>query len=181
MKLHGEHHVNASPDQVWQLLVDPDVLKRCTPGCERLDQIEANTYEAALQLGIGAIKGKYTGRIRLEELRPPAHLKMSVDGRGTQGFVKGNGTLELTALDSMTKIVYSGDVQLGGPLAGIGQRLIQSSATVIAGQFFTALDAEIAARRKAATTGAPVTPPSHGIVRTFLRYLWGLIKRLFAS
>lgn len=181
MKLHGEHRLNASPDQVWQLLVDPDVLKRCTPGCERLEQIEENTYEAALQLGIGAIKGRYTGRIRLEELQPPAHLKMSVDGRGTQGFVKGNGTLELTAVDSMTKIVYSGEVQLGGPLAGIGQRLIQSSATVIAGQFFTALETEVAARRKAAATGVPAVPPSHGIVRTFLRYLWRLIKRLFVS
>lgn len=181
MKIEGNHTLGASREQIWKLLIDPAVMKRCTPGCDKLELIDESTYEAALNIGVGAVKGQYTGRMRLEDLQPPSHLKLIVDGKGTQGFVKGIGILDLSEADGGTMVTYTGDVQLGGPIASVGQRMLQSSAKMMAGQFFTALEAEVAAIKQAAATGQPFVPPKQGLFRNLVRYLWALIKRLFAG
>ncbi|MBI3951522.1 MAG: carbon monoxide dehydrogenase subunit G [Acidobacteria bacterium] len=180
MKIQGEHNLNAPREQVWRLLLDPEVLKRCTPGCERLEQIEENTYEAVLNLGVAAVKGRYTGQVRLEEIQPPSHLKMIIEGKGAQGFVKGTGYLDVREVDGGTNVTYNGDVQLGGPIASIAQRMLQSSAKMMAGQFFTAIEAEVAAVQQAEAAGQPVIPPKQGLFRNLFRYLWVLLKRVFA-
>lgn len=180
MRIQGDHNLRARREQIWELLVNAEVLRRCTPGCERLELIAENTYEAVLNLGIGAVRGRYTGRVRLEELHPPQHLKMVVDGKGTQGFIKGTGTLDLLATDDGTKVIYTGDVQLGGPMASIGQRMLHSSAKLLAGQFFTAVEAEVAAINQARAVGQPVVPPRQGLFRNLIRYLWAWLKRLWA-
>jgi hypothetical protein len=181
MRIQGDHNLKATREQIWELLINPDVIKRCTPGCEQLELVVENTYEAVLNLGVGAVKGRYTGRIRLEDLQPPQHLKMVVDGKGTQGFVKGTGHLDLLETDSGTNVAYTGDVQLGGPMASIGQRMLQNSAKLVAGQFFTAIEAEVAAINQAQSTGQPVVPPKQGVLRNLLRYLWAWLKRLWAK
>jgi hypothetical protein len=181
MKIQGDHTLRAAREQVWRLLVDPDVLKRCTPGCDKLQLIGENSYEAVLNVGVGAVKGRYAGRLRLEELQPPSHLKLVVEGQGAQGFVNGAGSMDLHQADGETIVAYTGDVQLGGPMASIGQRMLQSSAKMLAGQFFTAIEAEVVAINQAQAMGQPVVPPQHGILRDFLRYLWAMIKKVFAG
>src|SRR5690242_20127204 len=95
MKVEGIHETKASASRVYQALIDPDVLKRCIPGCERLEKTGENSYSTTLRAGVGSIKGVFTGNVRLEDLRPPHHFRMVVDGKGQPGFLKGSGDLDL--------------------------------------------------------------------------------------
>src|SRR5688572_20899842 len=112
MKLDGTHQLHATRERVYQLLTNPDVLKRCLPGCERLEQTADNTFSATLKAGVGSIKGLFNGTVRLEDLRPPEHFRMLVDGKGTPGFLKGTGDLDLSEDGEMTVVSYKGDIQL---------------------------------------------------------------------
>ncbi|HEY9232033.1 MAG TPA: carbon monoxide dehydrogenase subunit G, partial [Blastocatellia bacterium] len=125
MKIEGTQEVRARRERVFQALTDPAVLQRCIPGCERLEQVGANHYSTTLRAGVGSIKGVFTGNVRLEEVQPPAHFRMAVDGKGQPGFLKGAGTLDLEEREGTTLVNYSGDVQVGGTIAGVGQRMIQ--------------------------------------------------------
>lgn len=179
MKIEGTHTLNARREIVWRLLNDPQVIARCLPGCEELTPQGENVYRAVLNIGIASIRGKYTGTFHLKDLTPPDHYTIVFEGKGPQGFARGVGSIALEEQDAETRIRYSGDVQVGGPIAGIGQRMLQGTARVLAGQFFTALEAEARALATAETTRSPLVPPRHGILRTFLRYLWGLLRRFF--
>ena len=171
MKIEGTHEVRAKRERVFAALVDPEVLKRTIPGCERLEQTGENAYAVTLRAGVGSIKGVFNGNIRLEDLRPPGHYRIVVDGTGQPGFLKGAGDLDLGEKEGATVVSYAGDVQVGGTLAGVGQRMIQGAAKMMAAQFFTALEAEAQARE-----GDP--PPKHGFFRTALRWLSGLLRRI---
>jgi carbon monoxide dehydrogenase subunit G len=174
MKLEGTHHLNAPRDRVYKALIDPDVLQRCIPGCERLEKTEENSYSATIRTGIGAIKGVFTGTVRLEDMRPPEQYRIVVEGKGAPGFLKGSGNLDLEEQGEGTLIRYTGDLQLGGTLASVGQRMIQASAKMMASQFFTALEVE-------ARTGAGEPPPKHGFFRTALRWFSGWLRKRFGS
>src|SRR5258705_13226198 len=95
MKIEGTHQLNGSRARVYELLVDPEVLQRCIPGCERLEKTADNTYSATIRTGVGAIKGVFTGSVRMEDMRPPEHYRIVVEGKGAPGFVKGSGNLDL--------------------------------------------------------------------------------------
>jgi carbon monoxide dehydrogenase subunit G len=172
MKIEGTHPVNATRERVYQSLIDPEVLKRCIPGCERLEKNGADTYSVTIRTGVGSIKGVFNGNVRLADLRPPEHYRIVVDGKGAPGFLKGAGDFELAAQGETTLIKYSGEVQVGGTIASVGQRMIQASAKMMAAQFFTALEAE-------AKTAVGEAPPTHGFFRTALRWLSGWLRRIF--
>lgn len=172
MKIEGTQEVHASRERVFQALIDPAVLQRCIPGCERLEQVDANHYSTTLRAGVGSIKGVFTGHVRLEDVRPSTHYRIVVDGKGQPGFLKGAGTLNLEEGDGVTLVKYGGDVQVGGTIAGVGQRMIQGAARMMLSQFFTAIEAE-------AKTEAHEPPPEHGFFRTTLRWFSGWLRRLF--
>jgi len=143
-------------------MTDPIVLARCIPGCEKLEPAGENTYTTNLKVGVGTIKGNYTGKVTLEDVQPPAHYKMIVEGKGTTGFVKGSGIIDFMPDNAGTLIKYDGDVQVGGTIASVGQRMLQGAAKMMASQFFTAINAEAEAVVKAESDQKPVTPPKHG-------------------
>lgn len=172
MKLEGTHELEATRERVYQSLVNPDVLQRCIPGCERLERNGDNTFSATIRAGVGSIKGVFTGNVRLEDLREPEHFRMVVDGKGAPGFLKGAGDLDLVQDGAVTKITYAGDVQVGGTIAGVGQRMIQGTVKMMASQFFTCLSAEAKA-----APGEP--PPKQGFFRNALRWCSGWIKSLW--
>lgn len=172
MKIVGAHDVAAKRERVFEAMTDPAVLQRCIPGCEQLDLTGENTYATTLRAGVGSIKGVFKGTVRLEEIRPPEHYRMVVEGKGQPGFVKGAGALDLAERDGATTISYSGDVTVGGTLASVGQRMVEASAKMMAAQFFTAIEAE-------ARTQQHEPPPKHGFFRTTLRWLSGLLRRIF--
>jgi uncharacterized protein len=172
VKMEGTHQLEASRERVYQCLVDPEVLQRCIPGCERLEKTAENTFAATIRTGVGSIKGVFNGTARLENLRAPEHLRIVVDGKGAPGFLKGSGDLDLEQAENGTKVSYSGDVQVGGTIASVGQRMIQGTAKMMATQFFTSLGAEAATQ-----VGEP--PPQHGFFRTALRWFSGWLRSIF--
>src|SRR3982074_1422279 len=117
MKIEGAHQLNASRESVYRRLIDPEVLQRCIPGCESLEKTGEDTYAATIRAGIGSIKGVFKGNVRLEDMRPPEHYRIVVDGKGGPGFLKGTGDFELEAQDDTTVIRYSGKLQVGGTIA----------------------------------------------------------------
>ena len=143
MKIHGTHLIKVTRDKVFAALIDPQILQRCIPGCESLEKTAEDTYVATMKAGVGAIKGTFKGTVRLVELRPPTHYQMIVEGKGGPGFVKGNGEFELTESDGATAIAYTGEMQVGGVIASVGQRMIEAAAKMLAGKFFGELEKQI--------------------------------------
>jgi carbon monoxide dehydrogenase subunit G len=172
MKIEGTHQIHRSRERVYQSLVDPEILKRCIPGCERLEPSGEHTYTATIRAGVGAVKGVFNGTVKLEEMRPPDHYRITVDGKGAPGFLKGSGNLNLQQQGEVTVIQYTGDIQVGGTIASVGQRMIEGTAKMMAAQFFTALEAE-------ATRSAGEPPSTHGFFRTALRWFSGWLRSKF--
>jgi uncharacterized protein len=170
MKLEGTYQLHAPRERVFEFLTDPEVLRRCIPGCERLEKVGENAFETTIKAGVGTIKGVFNGTVRLEDIRPNEHYRIVVEAKGTPGFLKGLGDLDLEAQNDGTLIKYSGDLQVGGTVASVGQRMIQGTAKMMASQFFLALEGE-------AKTAQGEPPPQHGFFRTALRWFSGWLRR----
>ncbi len=138
MKLEGTYAVPASRETVWQHLMDPQALARAMPGCEKIERNADGSFAAELKVGIAAVKGTYRARIEIVDATPPDHYRLKVDGQGTGGFVKGEGLITLVESGSCTQVSFSGDAQVGGLVASVGQRLIQVAAKQVVNQFFEA-------------------------------------------
>jgi carbon monoxide dehydrogenase subunit G len=172
VKLEGTHELEATRKRVYQSLVNPEVLQRCIPGCERLERTGENSFSTTIRAGVGSVKGVFEGKVTLEDLREPEHFRMVVEGKGAPGFLKGSGDLDLEQAEKVTKVNYSGEVQVGGTIASVGQRMIQGTAKMMAAQFFTCLGAE-------AKTEVGEPPPQHGFFRTALRWFSGWLRTIF--
>ena len=143
MKIESTYEIRAPRERVFAALVEPEVLRRAIPGCESLEKIAENTYSASLKAGVGSIKGTFKGEVRLEDMRPPEHYRIVVEGKGAVGFAKGAADFDLEEKDGGTLIRYSGEMQTGGTIAAVGQRMIQGAAKMMAAKFFAALEAEV--------------------------------------
>jgi uncharacterized protein len=173
MKINGTQTFPAPRQKVWEFLIDPQRLMRCLPGCEKLEAVGDNEYASQINVGLAAVKGVYTGKVKLDELRPPSHYKMLIDGKGKQGFIKGSGILDLEERGGQTLLTYSGDIQVGGPLASVGQRMIDGAAKMMIGQFFAAMAAELKAM--------PGEEVRQGAAVNFWRYLLKLLREKLAA
>ena len=143
MKIEGSCTLAAKREEVWNLLNDPVRLARCLPGAERLEPDGPDRYKVAVKFGVAAISGKYAGAVELAEKKPPSSLKMRVEGKGLPGFMKGEGRIELKEKGSATEVHYSGEAQVGGVIASVGQRMIEAAAKKIVQQFFESAQREL--------------------------------------
>jgi carbon monoxide dehydrogenase subunit G len=158
VNLDGSAVLSASPERVWSVLTDPAVLARTIPGCETLEQVGDDEYRMNVSVGVGAIRGTYAGEVRLTDKDVPKSYVMHASGAGAPGNARATVTINLDdAGDGRTNLTYSADAVIGGPVAGVGQRMITGVAKRMAGQFFTAIDDEL--------TGAavPVAPPAAAV------------------
>ncbi len=178
MKIEGSYTIQAAPARIFALLVDEDVLRRCVPGVRRLIREGEDRFALTLDVGFGSVQGTYEGRVALSEKVPPSRLQIAVDGQGRLGFVRGRGLLQLESDEKPgtqpTRIAYQGEVQIGGALASVGQRMIQGAAKAMVGQFFAAIEAEAIA----AESPVPI-PVKHGRLRNLLRWLRSILRGLF--
>ena len=160
MNLDGSAVLHGSPDDVWRALTDPAVLARTIPGCLALERVGEDSYRMDVSVGVGAVKGTYAGEVHLTDQERPTSYVMHASGAGAPGQVRATVTIELAPDgDSATVLTYSADAVVGGPVAGVGQRMITGVAKRMAAQFFTAVDAELAG------AGAPAgTPPAPAAV-----------------
>lgn len=143
MKVEGVQDLPAPRERTWAMLLDPAVLTRCLPGCEKLEPTGEHTYKATLKIGIAAIKGGYTGTVTITELNPPKSYKLTMEGKGSPGFIRGTATVKLNDEGESTELQYSGEIQVGGLIASIGQRMLQGMATTMLHQFFESFQREI--------------------------------------
>jgi uncharacterized protein len=144
MKIEGQFAFEGiAPLAVWGFLTDANQIAQCLPGCEKLQHTGEGTYDLQLRFGVGAISGVFSGSIRLHNLQPTSEYQMTVEGSGAPGFVKGDGTVQLTPNDADTLLRFSGDVSAGGPIASIGQRMISGAARMVIDQFFKCVAAKL--------------------------------------
>lgn len=140
MKLSGEHLIPASRQTVWEALNDADMLQACLPGCETLEKISDTEMTAQITTKIGPVKATFTGAVTLSDLDPPNGYKLSGEGQGgAAGFASGSASVNLSEQDGGTLLRYEVEAMVGGKLAQIGSRLIDSVTKKLAAQFFTAL------------------------------------------
>lgn len=147
MKIEGTQKIEAPRNRVFAALIDPAVLQKCIPGCEHMEKTGENQYKARLIAGVGPVKGAFTATVSLEQIIPPEHYKLVVEGKGQPGFVKGSGELNLKEAGSATEIQYTGDLNVGGLIASVGQRMLQSTVNLLAGRFFKSLESEVKMER----------------------------------
>jgi uncharacterized protein len=144
MKVTGAaYSLPVPPERAYGLLQDPDVLAKCIPGCEGLDRVAEDEYAMRMKMGIASISGRFDGKVRITEKNPPVSFRMSVEGAGKIGFMKGDGVITLSAADSGSSVQFEGDVQVGGTIANVGQRLIETTAKMIIERFFDCLSHSI--------------------------------------
>lgn len=144
MKIEGTYRVAAPRGLVWQKLMDPEVLARSLPGCEKLARDLDGSYRTEMKVGIAAVKGPYHGRVVILDPQPPEQFRMKVEGQGAGGFLKGEDTLGLGEDAGGTVVTYSGDAQVGGLIASVGQRLVLAATRQIIHQFFEAFAKQLA-------------------------------------
>lgn len=152
MKIEGTHKIDAPRERIFAALVDPAVLQKCIPGCEQMEKTGDNQYKAKLTAGVGPVKGIFTATVSLQDIVAPERYKLVVEGKGQPGFVKGSGELNMKEADGATEIQYTGDVNVGGLIASVGQRMIQATAKLFAGRFFKSLQAETTADSPTSST-----------------------------
>jgi len=146
MELVGTYTFNAPHDVVWQALLDPEVLAKVMPGCEKLEQIGENEYQGLIKIRVGPVQGEFQGTVHLSDINAPESYHMAVAGKGAPGFMKGEGQVRLEAQGDSTLMHYSGQAQVGGRIASVGQRLLESSAKALTRQSLDGLDQQIQAR-----------------------------------
>lgn len=143
MDINGSYTFNASPDRVWTLLMDPGVIASCIPGCEGFEPAGEDRYRARLNVALAAISGTYDGNIVITEKVPQTSYRLTADGQGRAGFVKGDSAISLRPEGATTVVDVKGTVQTGGPIARLGQRLVGGVAKMMMDRFFSCLQAKL--------------------------------------
>ncbi len=143
MKLEGSYEVKAPRQKVWSAFLDPETLRKAIPGCEKLEMIGPDEYKATLKIGVAAVKGTFEGKVRLSDKKPSDSYRLAAEGSGGPGFVRADTLISLADIDGGTRVSYSADVQVGGLIAGVGQRMLGGVSKMMADQFFTRMSEQL--------------------------------------
>ena len=153
MEVSGERSVQAPLEVVWDALHDPEILRKCTPGCRSLTATEPTdgggaqtVYAAEMQVGVALVKGTFKGTVTIVDETPLESYRVAVRASGGIGFSHIDGALRLVGTNGQTAIMYTGNAQLGGPIAGVGQRVLGGFARKQIERFFSAFEEALAAR-----------------------------------
>lgn len=134
MKVTGSYSFEAPQQTVWEALQNPTVLTSVLPGCDRLEEVGESQWEGDLNIKVGPVQGKFKGRVEMRDLEPPSSFNLKIDGQGSTGFVKATAKVDLEGVGESTIMHYDSDAQVGGRIASVGQRLLDSSAKSIVQQ-----------------------------------------------
>ena len=143
MKLEGKHTFQAPKERVWELLTNRITLEKALPGCQKLEEREPGKFDALLKIGIAAVKGTYSGKVEVADPEPPKRYRLVGEGSGNAGFVTGEAIIELDQQDQSTLVTYQAEVQVGGLIAGVGQRMLTGVAKMMLDQFFKNMEQEL--------------------------------------
>jgi uncharacterized protein len=167
MKITGEQTIPAKQDAVWRALNDPEVLRQSIPGCMNLERTGENAFKATVETKIGPIKATFDGDVQLSELDPPHSYRLSGKGSaGGMGAAKGSARVLLTPNGHGTKLTYDVDADVTGKFAQLGSRLVQGTANMLAGEFFT--------RFNEVVSNPDVVRPSQAAKVSIPWWIWGV-------
>jgi uncharacterized protein len=138
LEMSGEYVLPQSREVVYAALNDPEILKKCIPGCEELEKVSDNEFAAVVKLSVGPVSARFKGKVRLEDLDPPNGYRIAGEGEGgVAGFAKGGASVQLTEVPDGTQLTYKAEANVGGKIAQLGQRLLAGTAKKIADKFFS--------------------------------------------
>lgn len=164
MEMQGSRELAITQQQAWEALNDPEILKQCIPGCDKVEPSGQDSYVIGMALKIGPVSAKFTGKIVLSDINPPQSYTISFEGQGgPAGHGKGSAKVQLSPNSSGHTLRYSVQASVGGKVAQLGQRLIDGAAKSLAEDFFKRFDAAMQAKYPqayASAAEAVITPPS---------------------
>ncbi|MFC5587788.1 carbon monoxide dehydrogenase subunit G [Sporosarcina soli] len=144
MQIAGEAKFDLSKQELWEILHDPEILKNVIPGCEELNLLGADEYEVVMNLGVAAVKGKYTGHIVINNVQEPVHYTLEAEGSGGPGHVKAKMDCKIEDSSSGGVVLkWQCDAEVGGLIAGVGSRVLSGIAKYMAGKFFSDIKKQI--------------------------------------
>ena len=146
MEVSGEHRFSAPRAAVWQAMLDPAALQASMPGCERFVEVGPRSYDLTIKVGIAAIKGTYSGNVKVADPVDNESYRLIVAGSGKPGSVNGDATLVLSDDGAGTLVKYTGDVKAQGAIARMGSRLLAGAAKLMIGQFMKGMEKQVEAR-----------------------------------
>ena len=149
MKIAGSYKFDAPHDAVWDALQDPTILMKVLPGCDNLEETGENRYSGKLNMKVGPVQGVFQGHLEMRDIEPRDGFALVIDGRGAPGFVKATAKVALRSEGGGTVVDYDSDAQVGGRIAGVGQRLLDSSAKSIIQQSMDGFQALLTAQSTA--------------------------------
>ncbi len=159
MDMQASRQLAVTQQQAWDALNDPEVLKVCIPGCDKVEATGTDTFAIGVALKIGPVSAKFSGKITLSDMNPPSSYTLTFDGQGgAAGFGKGNAKVALTPNEGGCELAYTVHAQVGGKVAQLGQRLVDGAAKGMAEDFFKRFDDEMQRRYPAPVAAAPVQP-----------------------
>jgi uncharacterized protein len=144
VKIAGEYTIPVPRERAYAVLQDPEMLARAMPGCEALERIGDGEYHMKMKMALASMSGLFDGKVRVTDQDPFSRFRLIVDGVGKIGFVKGDGLLTLTTVDGGTSVQYDGGVEVGGTIASVGQRLLDTTARMLIKRFFKKLTEDVA-------------------------------------
>jgi len=154
MEMKGEYTLLVRQTELWRLLNDPEVLAKIIPGCNTVRAVGIDRYEMGLKLQVGSVSGEYMGSVEIFEKQEPLHYVLMVEGQGSIGFMKGSAAFDLAPQGEGESLLrYAGSAEVGGVVAGVGQRVLSGVAKYLAGRFFKALEKHIDEGKKVAAKG----------------------------
>lgn len=180
MEMQGKRHLAVTRQQAWDALNDPEVLKACIPGCDKVEPTGENQYAIGMAVRVGPVAARFAGRIQLLEVQPPESYTLQFDGQGgAAGFGKGSARVQLAPAEGGgCDLAYAAQAQVGGKIAQVGQRLVDGVARSMAEDFFKRFDQEMQRRHPevpaagAAPAAAPATPVEAGPGRRLPLWAW---------
>jgi uncharacterized protein len=137
MKIEGSYDVPVPRKKVWDAFLNPAQLKKASPGCEKLEALGPDEFKVTMKVGVAAVKGTFEGKVKLSDKQPPQSYRLAAEGSGGPGFVKADTLITLTEIDGGTRVSYSAEIQVGGLIAGVGQRMLGGVSKMMAEQFFS--------------------------------------------
>ena len=143
MKLSATYTFKAAQEKVFTALVDPSFLQKCIDGCEKMEKTGEDNYAAHLKIGVAGIKGSYVGKVRIADQRPPESFTLQVEGKGSPGWVKGTGKIQISPKGEGSELRCESEGQVGGLIAAVGSRLVEAAGNKMMDEFFRKLSKQL--------------------------------------
>ncbi|HWO95443.1 MAG TPA: carbon monoxide dehydrogenase subunit G [Bacillus sp. (in: firmicutes)] len=143
MELSGKNKFDYSAEVIWEAMHNPELLKNAIPGCQNLILVGNGEYDVELKLGVAAVKGEYTGKVKLKDLEVPSHYILNAEGSGKPGFVSAQMDCKIIPEGEGCQLIWECHAEIGGMIAGVGSRVIGGIAKFMAGKFFKDIEKQL--------------------------------------